>query len=835
MPLLRRLLLVLLVGLGAPAPAVVAVLALAAPGPALAQAEGVETALDYDAWAAVAKRAEDAVANARASDAAFNALRSEVQAWRDRFAAARTAGESRIQTVRGQIDALGPQPAEGATEAPDIAARRSQLTDQLAQLEAPRTAATEAFTRADGIIREIDTLLRDRSTTELLKTQPAPFNPANWPAAFTDIRRGFAQIGTEIATGLDRARNLGGLTDRLPAVLGLIAVAVGLLWKGPALVHGWTMRLRTSQEHRAQRLAGMLLSIGEVIVPTIGLVLLATALNISGLLPPRTPGSGPGLGLASVPLLAIPLFIAAWLARATFPGSAEATVPLAPDRQTEARAHMGVLGVMSALEAFRALFLTTAGDAGQAVLIFAIQTGAALSLWRLGRLFRRWAGRHTTEIAETHSSFFRQIVGLVGLALVVVALAGPLLAGTGWARLGSALTWSTVATLALFALLALLQRLATDVWLLATRRDSAENALMPVLFTVALIVLALPALALIWGARVTDLSDLGDRVAAGISLGGVTLNPGVIFTLCLVFGFGILITRIAQGALRSTILPRTRLDKGGQNAVVSGLGYVGISLAALAAIAAAGISLSSLAFVAGALSLGIGFGLQNIVQNFVSGIILLIERPVGEGDWIEAGGQMGIVKSISVRSTRIETFDKTEVIVPNADLISGQVVNWTRGNLMGRVIVPVGVAYGSDTRQVEKVLAEIAQNHPLITVNPPPRVFFIGFGADSMDFEIRAMVSDVNFGFATKSDINHEIARRFAEEGISIPFAQREVRIVNAGDLAGHPAPAGAAAPASPAPARSTSPRPPTLAADEPPPEALGTHDAGGDAAPDQR
>jgi len=726
---------------------------------------------DYASWEETAQRAEALSEAGRGSAFALNKLREELVTWREVFAAAQAANAARIATVQAQIEALGPVPAEGEpAEDVRVADRRGELQQQLARLRAPGVLAQEAYVHADGLVGEIDTLTRSRQAAALLSRSAPPLDPRIWPDMADALATRVMGLWKEVSTSVRSEPRREVFVRNWPLALALLGVGVVLLTQGRTWLAGLGAKASANRPKgrfrgtHAVNVVRLGLSIADALAPLLGFVALAGAVEATGLFGTRA------LALVeSLPLGAACIVATWWLAGRFF--SAERANPqpfdFQPDLKVSAGRRLRQSGWVLAAALVARAFLVV-GDIAPEVragLMLPIYVLLALVVFRFGQCMVA-AGR--PQDGDDESVLFRRrMVTFVGRAVMGVALVSPVLMLLGFHRAGSALLMPSVITLGLVGLLIVLQWLATDLYALLMRReDGIRDALLPVLVGFALFLLALPILALIWGARPEDLAEAWTRFVGGITVGETRLSPRQFATFGFVFGLGWFLTRLVQGTLRSTVLPRTRFDAGAQNAMVAGLGYLGLTLAALLAFTIAGLDLSNLAIVAGALSVGIGFGLQNIVQNFVSGIILLIERPISEGDWIEVGPRMGYVRDISVRSTRIETFDRTDVIVPNADLVSGQVVNWTRGNLVGRIIMPVSVAYGNDVDHVTRILREIAEAHPMVLLSPPPAVVLAGFGADVLNFEIRAIIRDVNFGTTTRSEINQDIAKRFLTDGI---------------------------------------------------------------------
>jgi small-conductance mechanosensitive channel len=193
-----------------------------------------------------------------------------------------------------------------------------------------------------------------------------------------------------------------------------------------------------------------------------------------------------------------------------------------------------------------------------------------------------------------------------------------------------------------------------------------------------------------------------------------------------------------------------------------------------------GMDFSKLTLIASALSVGIGFGLQDIVKNVVAGLVILSERALRIGDWIATGTSTGVIRKINIRSTTIQTWDKTEIIIPNSDLITTQVTNWTLTNETGRITLPIKVAYGSDIELVENTLLAIANNHDSVLTDksePLPVVLFIGFGDSALEFELRCFVDDVVNRLFVMSDLYKSVYLEFNRHGIIIPFPQRDIHI----------------------------------------------------------
>ena len=759
---------------------------LAAAGlPASSQSQEHE-ALELDQWTSLANRAERVIDAAAASDPALLLLRAELQEWRERALAVRRPLSERVDQLESRLAVLGSEGEEAAGLSAEIDARRADVNEQLAAVRAPLQIADEVAQWANDLIAGIDEILRARRGARLLSAGPSPLLPNSWTGAFEHLAEAVGSVRREVSGSLSSDAGRKALQLRMPAVAALLILGIGLL----TVARGWTERLLARHWSSGERewnvgKTGISQLLTHMVLPAAGVICIGQAIVASDLLDLSV-----GLANETLPTMALAVFGAHWLSAALFSGQAGSVFPdrLGQSWLSRTRLVIQLAGWVVALQALTDALLSDIDKlaALSGALGFpALVAGAAVLFVLARRLSEHVEARSSDSpnlgIADSALSF-------LAVASRIAAVVGIVAGAAGFGVGASLLTSAPLLTLALFGSVLVLQAVLADhgsrmLHLVSDSKGRDRSGLVFVLVGIVLFAASIPVLAVIWGATDTDLSDSWALLSEGLHIGGNTYTIYNLLTLIVVFSAGYVGTRIFQSILSRSILPNTDLNYGAQRAIATGTGYVGIILSVVAAVSAAGLNLTNLAIVAGALSVGIGFGLQAVVSNFVSGIILLIERPINEGDWIQAGGVSGTVKRISVRSTLIETFDRAAVVVPNTDLMSGQVVNWTLTDRICRTIVPVGVAYGTDTEKVERILMEIAAEHPAVLDDPPPSVFFMNFGADALEFELRAILNDTNMILRAKSDLNFAIARRFSEEGIQIPFPQRDVWLRNADEI----------------------------------------------------
>jgi small-conductance mechanosensitive channel len=320
------------------------------------------------------------------------------------------------------------------------------------------------------------------------------------------------------------------------------------------------------------------------------------------------------------------------------------------------------------------------------------------------------------------------------------------------------------------------QLLETHFGLHRERRRQLSRLIVFVV-DVGLALVAIPLVLLSWGFSSADLLGAMKAAVFGFEIGQFRISLARILLAAFLFLALLFATRLLQRWLGASVLPPARVDAGIAHSIHMGVGYAGISLAALVALAYAGLDVTNLAIVAGALSVGIGFGLQSIVNNFVSGLILLVERPVKVGDWIVVKGQEGYVRRISVRATEIETFDRASLIVPNSELITGTVTNWTHRNAMGRLIIKVGVSYKADPEQVRDILMEVAETSESILKHPAPRVGLDDLGPSALEFSLRVFIPDLTQALDVQTELRLAILKTFQMAGIEFPHAQHDIHL----------------------------------------------------------
>lgn len=319
---------------------------------------------------------------------------------------------------------------------------------------------------------------------------------------------------------------------------------------------------------------------------------------------------------------------------------------------------------------------------------------------------------------------------------------------------------------------------------LGLRKDSSRSGLgfMQLIADLVLWLSFAVYLIYVWDDSGTTLDELLDSIQTGYTVGQVQLIPLDIIGGILVFAAVIILLGWIKRWIDQRWLQHIVVERGAREAIITLIGYVGFIFAALMSLTLAGVNLGGLAIVSGALALGIGFGMQEIANNFVSGLILLFERPIRTGDFITVGDTNGFVRRIRIRATEIETLDNQNVLVPNSELVSGRVVNWVLRDPHGRLLLRVGVAYGSDVRKVQQILERVAGEHPEVITDgraPAPRALFMGFGDSSLDFELRVRILRIERRFSVLSDLNFALDKEFRAENVEIPFPQRDLHIVS--------------------------------------------------------
>jgi potassium efflux system protein len=691
--------------------------------------------------------------------------------------------QPRLDAVKGQLEKLGPPPAKDAPpEAASVAAERARLGALIAAADGAVRTMELARVRGGQIVTRIQNLRQENFKSDLLRRSPSPLRPSVW----VEIGHAFVNTASGISDVVQNWRErIGARSDLVTAVL-LAGIATWVILK---LAARWLIAARLHPPRSdtpsffARAGAAVPVTLVAALPGVAGIGLVYGVLDSLSLL-----GLQMGLILEGLLTAVIIYGTVSGLATALFATERPCwRVFDVSDASAERLARlMRLTALLYAVDSMLQHLVSTLS----LMLSVGVTTSLVASLALAGLIaaivrtpFEPRSGEPVPMLAPR---WLKVPLAVLAVFVVVATLLGYISLG----RFISGQVLLTGCVLVLLFLCHLAIRAASTVRIetplgvslegqlgLGETRRQQFSTLLAVVLHIGLALVGLPLLLLVWGFSPPDIADMLKALVFGFEIGQFRISLARIVIALGLFTAILVGTKLVQGWLRSRVLPTSNFDPGVSHSILTGLGYAGAGLATIVAISYTGLDVTNLAIVAGALSVGVGLGLQSIVNNFVSGLILLVERPIKVGDWIVLKDREGIVRRISVRSTEIETFDRASVIVPNSELVTASLLNWTHRNSVGRVTIRVGASYEADPEKVLAILREAADRHPDVLSHPAPIASFENFGASSLDFALRIFLADITQSLRIQTEVRVAIYKAFKEQGVEIPYNQSDVHL----------------------------------------------------------
>lgn len=725
------------------------------------------------------ENAERAIQNLKELEEELSRLRGDVEGILSDSTQTAEGLRPKLIEIKGLVEKLGPPPKAGEPpEAPTIAAERQRLNQLVAQIDGAVKSTELTWVRARQLIERITVMRHAIFTRNLLERRPTPLLPGLW----RDVGNRFPAVSQRLVYNAEEWWVWGA--RRVPELIALALSALAL-WSGLTwLARHWSSRRRAKLVGAAPSFFERAVSIAWT-APLRMLPAVATILLVYAVLDSLDLLYGIWERPANAVLYSALVFIAASHLFQTALSPNEAHWRIFPLSTRSARHTVRIIKFLVAvyvidlalIQIGRSFFFPLAITIGQSFIANMLAAGALAAI--VLSPFETQNG--TPDTYEWQSvmtpAWFKWPLAAVALTIAVASC-------LGYLALGRFIAQQVVLTglvIVVIGLLWLAIRAVTrertdgrhhvgDILELRFGLDERRRGQLAWLaeagMTLLLLLAALPVLLLQWGFAGADIRDWMKAALFGFEVGQFRISLARILIGIVIFTVLLFVTRLLQKWLREQVLAQPRMDSGIANSIDTAVGYGGIALAALVSVSYAGFDITNLAIVAGALSVGIGFGLQSIVNNFVSGLILLVERPIKVGDWIVVGDQQGNVRRISVRSTEIETFDRASLIVPNSELISGRVLNWTHRNLLGRVIIKISVDPTADPQKMIDILLAAAREQSVVLQSPEPMASLDYFGSDKLEFSLRATLTDVNKGARVQSDLRMAILKGCRRAGL---------------------------------------------------------------------